>query len=174
MTSPFDLDDRETTAAKPKEETKYIVCTQKSGWKLWTRDAIDRRSDRTDTAGRFLFEIALSAESETVIHFASADFSRQAIYSFRGGDVDEPLDITLRSVRPARFGVIGDPRDDPVRWLDAEVYSVDSDHGRLAYLPAFGGNGAHWAGDRLESSGSKGLWTATGGSTCHCRPAATE
>ena len=100
-------------------------------------------ADRTDAEGNFLFEFELSTEDGVVVHFASPDFSRQAIHSVRFDDVDEPAEITLRPVRQVRARLFEKPWD-VVAELEWYVYAVDPAQGKLHEIRSIGGNGACW------------------------------
>ena len=79
--SPFDLDPSPATAAIARGQAVYMIRVKKSGWELSSLQHVGHRAERTDSAGRFLFDFTLSAESAKAIHFASPDFSQQAIHS---------------------------------------------------------------------------------------------
>ena len=77
-----------------------------------------------------------------VVHFASPDFSREAIVVVRYDDPDEAIKITLRPVRLVRAQVLEMPKDrsrEPTCGWD--VYSLDRSAGKLDEIPAIGRKG---------------------------------
>ena len=124
--------------------------------------ALDEReslADRTDSEGMFFFEFELSTELGAVVHFASPDFSRQAIHSVRYDDPDTAVEITLRPVRLVRARLFETPRDLTDAELEWGVYAVEPTHGRLHQVRSLGENGACWVHSWESASelGSRGV-----------------
>ncbi len=79
---------------------------------------------RTDAEGRFAVELMWPGQSK--LHFASADYALQAIAPLKEGELDKPLEITLRPTRLVRGRVIEVPKDDPKAYLSWTIYTVDA------------------------------------------------
>ena len=60
------------------------------------------------------------------LHFASADFTLQAIRIVKAEDADKPIDVTLSRTRLVRARVIEVPSDDPKAYLNWSAYTVDA------------------------------------------------
>ena len=121
---------------------RHLALSAKKDWELTSAQTLGDPAERTDSAGKFILDFTLSARGERVIHFASPDFSQQAIHSARALDPDKPLEITLRPVRQVSAFVIEDHKNDPSEGLSWDVYSVDPAHGQLSKLPELGDSGA--------------------------------
>ena len=60
------------------------------------------------------------------LHFASADFTLQAIRLVKAEDADKPIDVTLGPTRLVHARVIEVPKDDPKAYLNWTAYTVDA------------------------------------------------
>ncbi len=138
------------TALETCGKNVFEVQTARGRWEMhdlkWSGPA-----DRTDPQGNFLVEFTILPEyGAEVVHFASPDFSRQAIFAVRYDDPDEVLTITLKPVRLVRARVIETPEDRPDQSLQWDVFTVDPKAGNLDDAPAIGGKGAVWLADSTE------------------------
>jgi RNA polymerase sigma factor (sigma-70 family) len=100
---------------------------------------------RTDAEGRFSFERHLLILGGTPIHFATADFSQEALAVVHGDDPDAPLEITLRPLREARGRVILKSNIKLQGDLWCSAYTIDPTVGKLDWLPAIFARGQFWA-----------------------------
>src|SRR5262249_6992526 len=106
-----------------KQYSPYEVRLVKGGW--WMAGMPGKQEAvRTDAAGNFVTELELRGQAK--LHFASPDYTQQAIHVIRAGDPDRPLDITLKPTRLVRVRVIETPNDDPKAYLNWEIYTLDA------------------------------------------------
>src|ERR1017187_7419501 len=105
-------------------------------------------ANRTDSLGNFFLEFTMFPEfGAKVVHFASPDFSREAIFAVRYDDPDEELSITLKPVRLVRARVLETPTDHPEESLKWDVFTIDPKAGNLDETQAIRGKGALWLTD---------------------------
>ncbi len=81
---------------------------------------------RTDAQGRFSTTFTLYGAPMVKLHFASSDFTLQAIRVIQAEDADKPIDVTLSPTRLVRVRVIEVPHDDPKAYLNWSAYTVDA------------------------------------------------
>ncbi len=156
--SPFDFVDAPSSAANKRGDLFWVNAV-KGHWEMLALDERGSLADRTDSQGAFLFEFRLDTEVGAVVHFASPDFSRQAIHSVRHDDPVTPVEITLRPLREVRARLFETPRDLTDAELEWGVYAVDPTHGRLHQVRSLGENGACWVHSWESASelGSRGV-----------------
>ncbi|MFI5387336.1 MAG: sigma-70 family RNA polymerase sigma factor [Fimbriimonadales bacterium] len=140
-----------TKEAIAQGQNVFDVRTAKGRWEMEPCSSILGPADRTDPQGHFRVDLTMSREyAGRELHFASADFSRQAIHVVRLDDPDQPVEIALRPVRLVRARVIETPKDEPQQGLEWHVYSVDAADEQLYKIPAIGEKGAYWVNGSLE------------------------
>jgi RNA polymerase sigma-70 factor (ECF subfamily) len=101
----------------------YEVSVAKGSW--WMAGMPGKQNAvRTDAAGRFETDFEMIAQGK--LHFASPDWTRQAIHVVRAGDPDRPLEIALKPTRLVRARVIETPRDDPKAYLSWDLAVADA------------------------------------------------
>ena len=152
--SPFDPVERTDalTAALKQGRDVFEVRVAKDRWLM--RSLSPDIANRTDPQGNFSCKFGVSTESGEVIHFASPDFSKQAIHVFQHDDLDKPVDITLRSVRQVRARVIETPTDRPEKGLRCDFYSLDPSAGKLDEIPAIREKGGFYMKSFAEPTGT--------------------
>jgi thiol-disulfide isomerase/thioredoxin len=116
--------------AVPKEEvakthSAYTVRTARGGWWMAGMPGIQHPA-RTDAQGRFAITFPTGGAGMVKLHFASADFTLQAIRVIKAEDADKPIDVTLGPTRLVHVRVIEVPSDDPKAYLNWSAYSVDA------------------------------------------------
>ena len=105
-----------------KTYSNYTVRVARGGW--WMAAPIGKHDPaRTDAEGRFAIEITWPGDAK--LHFASADYTLQAIRPLKDGELDKPIEVTLRPTRLVRARVIEVPNDDPKAYLNWSIYTVD-------------------------------------------------
>ena len=116
--------------AVPKEEvakthSAYTVRTARGGWWMASMRGL-KDPIRTDPQGRFTATFPNDGAGIAKLHFASADFTLQAIRIVKAEDADKPIDVTLSRTRLVRARVIEVPSDDPKAYLNWSAYTVDA------------------------------------------------
>ena len=103
--------------------SNYTVRVARGGW--WMAAPIGKHDPaRTDAEGRFSIEITWPGDSK--LHFASADYTLQAIRPLKDGELDRPIEVTLKPTRLVRARVIEVPKDDTQAYLNWAISTVDS------------------------------------------------
>ena len=143
-------------AYKPSKDVKIALdegkdvfqVRAKGRWEMSSLGDGSHPANRTDSEGNFFLEFTMRPEfgAETV-HFASPDFSREAIFALRYDDPDDVLSITLKPVRLVRARVLETPTDHPEESLKWDVFAIDPKAGNLDETPAIRGKGALWLTD---------------------------
>jgi RNA polymerase sigma-70 factor (ECF subfamily) len=119
-----------------RTHSAYIVRKARGGWWMAGMPGVQHPA-RTDPQGRFSTTFPTYGAGMTKLHFASADFTLQAIRLIQAEDADKPIDVTLSPTRPVHARVIEVPRDDPKAYLNWAAYTVDAS-GKVA------GEWQHW------------------------------
>ncbi len=120
----------------------------KGQWEMSALEYLSHPANRTDSLGNFFLEFTMSPEyGAKIVHFASPDFSREAIFAVKYDDPDEELSITLKPVRVVRARVLETPTDHPEESLKWHVFTIDPKVGNLDETPAIRGKGALWLTD---------------------------
>ncbi len=150
MRSPFEYQPSpEVKTALETGKNVFEVQTARGRWEMhdlkWSGPA-----DRTDAHGKFVVESELTTRTGAVVHFASPDFSRQAVSTIRFDDPVDPIEVTLQPVRLVRARVIETPSDVPRRGTSWSVFEVDQAAGNLAVVPTTGNGGTFWQRGYLE------------------------
>ena len=107
-----------------KTHSAYTVRKARGGWWMAGMPGVQRPA-RTDAQGRFETTFPTSGMGIDKLHFASADFTLQAIRVLKADDADKPIDITLSPTRLVRARVIEVPSDDPKAYLNWTAFTVD-------------------------------------------------
>ena len=132
---PFESVIRDAGGTLPKEEvariySPYTVRVGRGGW--WMEGLIDtRKAIRTDAQGRFSIKGPADSPGWGKVHFASGDWTLQALHRLELADFDRPIEVTLRPTRLVRARAIETPVDHPRDWMDWRFAPVDAS-GRLA------------------------------------------
>ena len=107
-----------------KDHSPYSVRAARGGWWMAALPGV-QKAVRTDAEGRFATTFPLSPGLGVKLHFASADYTLQAIRNLKPEDLDRPLEVTLEPTRLVRARVIEVPEDDPKAYLNWSAYTVD-------------------------------------------------
>ncbi|MHC5541515.1 redoxin domain-containing protein, partial [Singulisphaera rosea] len=102
-----------------KLNSPYSIRVAKGSWWMSSLPG-NQNADRTDAEGRFTCVFPRFGSNRTKLHFASPDFTLQAIQVVPTSDPGKPLDIALQPTRLVQTRVIEAPRDDPkvsLRWF---------------------------------------------------------
>ncbi len=148
--TPFYSDD--TKKAMAKGQSVYEVRTAAGRWEMSALVALQNPADRTDTDGHFEVEVTILSSVPgagvhlpgTEVHFASPDFTLQAVHVVAAADPNQPVEITLKPTRLVRARLIETPVDNPSDYLDWCAYSVDATVGNLHYIDKIRKPGAFW------------------------------
>ncbi len=108
-----------------KNHSAYSVRVARGGWWMAGMPGV-QHPPRTDAQGHFSTTFQLYGAPTVKLHFASSDFTLQAIRTIKAEDADKPIDVTLSPTRLVRFRVIEVPRDDPKAYLNWTAYTVDA------------------------------------------------
>jgi RNA polymerase sigma-70 factor (ECF subfamily) len=108
-----------------KDHSPYTIRKSKGGWWMAGMPGVQDPA-RTDAQGQFRTTFPDNSARITKLHFASADFTLQAIRVIKPEDVDKPIDVTLSPTRLVQARVIEVPKDDPKAYMDWSIYTVDA------------------------------------------------
>jgi RNA polymerase sigma factor (sigma-70 family) len=124
---------------------------RKDAWKVTDFSLGSREFHRTDSHGRFERVVQFFPNFEPVnwIHFASRDFSQQAVHAVRGDEPDRAVEVVLRPVRSVRARVIEAPKDYLRADMEARIYATDVLEIGTSYIEAIACKGAFWGPPRL-------------------------
>ena len=81
---------------------------------------------RTNAEGRFVTTFPPGGMGVVKLHFASADFTLQAIRVIKAEDADKPIEVMLSPTRLVHARVIEIPNDDPKAYMNCSAYTVDA------------------------------------------------
>ena len=140
---PFSLPSLETMKAIKSGLEVFEVRTRTGRLEMAALEFL-RPAARTDSQGRFLVEASLDTARATEIHFASADFSQEAVKVVRAADAETPIEVTLTTVRPVRAQVTVTPGNQAKEDIQWRVFTVDKTAGELDFLPIISAKGAFW------------------------------
>jgi thiol-disulfide isomerase/thioredoxin len=107
-----------------KRHSPYSVRVARGGWWMAAPPGV-QNAVRTDAVGRFATIFPLPSGSGVKLHFASADYTLQAIRTLKPEEIERPLEVTLAPTRLVRARVIEVPDDDPKAYLNGSAYTVD-------------------------------------------------
>ena len=112
-----------------KEETAkvyspYSVRVGRGGWWMAGLPGVQDAA-RTDDQGRFTAKFQANGSDRNKLHFASGDYSLQAIRTIKADELDRPIVVKLRPTRLVRARVVEVPKDDPKAHLSWTAYEVD-------------------------------------------------
>jgi thiol-disulfide isomerase/thioredoxin len=112
-----------------KQYSPYEVRVAKGGW--WMAGLPGKQDPvRTDASGSFAMDIDTRQQAnlpgQVKLHFASPDYTLQAIHVVRADDANKPAEITLKPTRLVCVRVIETPKDDPKAYLNWEIYTLDA------------------------------------------------
>ena len=147
-----------------KTYSLFNVRVEKGTWWMASLPGI-QNPVRTDDRGRFSTPLTISGLGEARLHFASADWTLQAIRTIKLNDPDLPLAVTLRPTRLVRARVIEVPNDDPKAYLNWSIYAVDAG-GKIGeewqhwHLPNVNNHDPDHVKRRLEVRLPVGRWKA--------------
>ena len=108
-----------------KNRSAYIVRAAKGGWWMDGLPGV-QNAVRTDADGRFSATLSLDSLSQAKLHFASADYTLQAIHVVKAEAIDTPLEVSLKPTRLVSARVIEVPQDDPNAYLNWTAYTADA------------------------------------------------
>ena len=108
-----------------KTHSAYTVRKARGGWWMAGMPGVQKPA-RTDAQGRFVTTFPLGGPGMAKLHFASADFTLQAIRVVKAEDADKPIDVILSPTRLVHARVIEVPSDDPKAYLNWTAYTVDA------------------------------------------------
>jgi peroxiredoxin len=137
---------QQTALEKVLPDGLLEIRLQKGRHRMTPLDFVSKSAAQTDFEGRFAVEVSfhLPRFPDNQIHFASADFLREADQVVRFDRPDRPVEITVRTTRPVRARVIETPKDHPELSLHWRVFAVDFLDGDAYYIDAIRGMGAYW------------------------------
>ena len=133
-------------------QSLYELRTGKAGWKM---EWFPEPALRTDADGRFEVNFTmLPWRTAEELHFATPDFTRQAVHVIRSDHVAEPLSVTLRPARPVRARLVQTPVDRQSDYIAWDAFALDAPGGSPAYVEKIGGLGVIWADGPPGSPGT--------------------
>jgi hypothetical protein len=120
----------------------FEVRLEKDRWQMRNSLFIPRELPLTDSEGRFEWVVSFMWADEREIHFASPDFSRQAIHRVRWDEANKLAEIELRPDRKVRARVIERPEDHPEGEIETSVWATSVPGVSTYYAEAIAGTGA--------------------------------
>ena len=128
--NPFEPTVFDSKGSVPRAEvakmySSYIVRVDKGGWWMEAFRGMPQ-AIRTDAEGRFTTKVTINAWGSTKLHFASGDYILQATHLVKAGDLDRPIDVTLRPTRLVRIRIIEEPVDHPQAYIGWSLFAVDA------------------------------------------------